>query len=123
MLEEQKFKGAVRIEWFVGDFCLSGDAAEGFSLAEGNSPSGKCDIVGNPFDDALSPAQRQSVDFANFVATLRRRTDGDIQVEVVNGGRSRPVAYPEQEEKATAGEWNTIAAQNNRVEFHVVPAS
>jgi hypothetical protein len=79
--------------------------------------------VGNPFDDSLSVAQRQSVDFANFVATLRRRTGGDIQIEVVNGGRSQPVAYPEQDERTTAGSWNTVAAQNNRVEFHVLPAS
>ena len=31
--------------------------------------------------------------------------------------------FPEQDEKTTAGSWNTVAAQNNRVEFHVLPAS
>ena len=123
MLETQQFKGRIRVESYVGDFCLGGNANEGFSAADGSLPATKCDLVGNPFDDSLSAAQRQSVDFANFVATLRRRTGGDIQVEVVNGGRSKPVAYPEQDEKTTAGSWNTVAAQNNRVEFHVLPAS
>jgi CheY-like chemotaxis protein len=123
MLEMQQFKGRIRVESYVGDFCLGGNANEGFSPADVNLPATKCDLVGNPFDDSLSVAQRQSVDFANFVATLRRRTGGDIQVEVVNGGRSQPVAYPEQEEKTTAGSWNTVAAQNNRVEFHVLPAT
>ncbi|MBK6350640.1 MAG: response regulator [Proteobacteria bacterium] len=123
MLETQQFKGRIRVESYVGDFCLGGNANEGFSPADVNLPATKCDLVGNPFDDSLSVAQRQSVDFANFVATLRRRTGGDIQIEVVNGGRSQPVAYPEQEEKSTAGSWNTVAAQNNRVEFHVLPAS
>ena len=123
MLETQQFKGRIRVESYVGDFCLGGDANEGFSPADVSLPATKCDLVGNPFDDSLSVAQRQSVDFANFVATLRRRTGGDIQVEIVNGGRSQPVAYPEQEERMTAGSWNTVAAQNNRVEFHVLPSS
>jgi CheY-like chemotaxis protein len=123
MLETQQFKGRIRVESYVGDFCLSGNGNEGFAPAEVNVPANKCDLVGNPFDDSLSAAQRQSVDFANFVATLRRRTGGGIQVEVVNGGRTQPVAYPIQEEKTTAGTWNTVAAQNNRVEFHVLPAS
>jgi hypothetical protein len=85
-------------------------------------PFQKCELVGNPFDDSLSAAQRQSVDFANFVASLRKRTGGAIVVETVNAGRRNPVEYPEQAEGSTAGAWNTIAAQNNRVEFRVVPA-
>jgi hypothetical protein len=123
MLEEQKFQGRIRVESYVGDFCLVGNPDSGFALADSGATAGKCDLVGNPFDDSLSNAQRQSVDFANFVATLRRRTDGDIQVEVVEAGRRQPVAYPEQNEKTTAGAWNIVAAQNNRVEFHVLPAS
>ena len=123
MLEAQQFKGRIRVESYVGDFCLGGNASEGFSPADASLPATKCDLVGNPFDDSLSMAQRQSVDFANFAATLRRRTGGDLQIEVVNGGRSQPVAYPEQDEKTTAGSWNMVAARNNRVEFHVLPAS
>jgi CheY-like chemotaxis protein len=123
MLEEQQFNGRIRVESYVGDFCLVGNPDAGFALADGGAPASKCDLVGNPFDDSLSNAQRQSVDFANFAATLRRRTDGDIQVEVVEAGRRQPVAYPEQNEKTTASAWNIVAAQNNRVEFHVLPAS
>jgi CheY-like chemotaxis protein len=122
-LEAQKFKGRIRIEAFVGDFCLTGNAGEGYSVADADLAAQKCDLVGNPFEDALSPAQHQSVDFANFVATLRQRTGGAIVVDVVTAGRRSQLAYPEQGEKATAGEWNTIAAQNNRVEFRVIPAA
>lgn len=123
MLETQQFKGRIRVESYVGDFCLSGNANEGFAPADVNLAASRCDLVGNPFDDSLSLAQRQSVDFANFTATLQRRTGGDIQIEVAHGGRSQPVAFTEQQEKTTAGSWNTVAAQNNRVEFHVLPAS
>jgi len=121
-LEGQQFRGRIVVESFIGDFCLSGNAADGFTVAETTLPTQKCDIVGNPYEDALSPAQRQSVDFANFAATLSQRTSGAITVETVMAGRRNPIEYPEQRDGSTAGEWNAVAAQNNRVEFHVVPA-
>ena len=110
-------------ETYVGDFCLTGTAADGFKVADPLLPAAQCDLVGNPFDDALSPAQRQSVDFANFTATLRQRTGGVIEVDVINAGRRNPTEYPEQAENMTAGAWNAVAARNNRVEFRIVPAA
>jgi len=121
-LEEQQFRGRIVVESFIGDFCLSGNATEGFTVAEAGLLSQKCDLVGNPYEDSLSPAQRQSVAFANFAKILAQRTAGAITVETVTAGRRNPVQYPEQREGSTAGEWNAVAAQNNRVEFHVVPA-
>ena len=120
-LEAQRYQGRIVVESYVGDFCLSGNSSDGFAVADAALLAQKCDLVGNPYDDALSPAQRQSVDFANFVATLGRRTGGAISVEVVNAGRRSPIAYPEQSESSTAGAWNTVAAQNNRVEFRLAP--
>jgi hypothetical protein len=121
-LEEQQFRGRIVVESFIGDFCLSGNAADGFTVADTTLPTQKCDLVGNPYEDALSPAQRQSVAFANFALLLAQRTAGAITVETVTAGRRNPVEYPEQREGSTAGEWNAVAAQNNRVEFHVVPS-
>jgi CheY-like chemotaxis protein len=121
-LESGEFRGRIVVETFTGDFCLSGSVAEGFGPAAATLPTKNCDLVGNPFDDGLSPAQRQSVAFANFSATLRQRTAGGIVVETANAGRRSPVMYPEQGEGSTAGEWNAVAAQNNRVEFRLVPA-
>ena len=89
-LEAQQFRGRIRVESFVGDFCLAGSATEGFAIAGVDLAVSKCDFVGNPFDDSLSPAQRQSLDFANFAAMLRQRTAGAIRVEVVNAGRTQP---------------------------------
>jgi CheY-like chemotaxis protein len=122
-LEAQQFQGRIRVESYVGDFCLAGTPGEGFAVAGAETPASKCDLVGNPFEDGLSAAQRQSVDFANFVATLQRRTGGALKVEVVNAGRRQPVAYPEQDEKTTAASWNAVAARNNRVEFHLQPGA
>ena len=121
-LEAQGFRGSIVVESYIGDFCLTGSAGDGFAVADAALPSQDCDLVGNPFEDAISPAQRQSVDFANFAATLRQRTSGAIVVDTVSAGRRSPVEYPEQREGSTAGEWNAVAAQNNRVEFRLVPA-
>ena len=121
-MEASHKRGRIVLEYTVGDFCLTGNPSVGFEVADPSLPLRRCDLVGNPFDDALSPAQRQSVDFANFVATLRRRSGGAISVEVANAGRRGVVEYPEQTEGTTAGAWNTVAAQNNRVDIRVVPA-
>jgi CheY-like chemotaxis protein len=122
-LEARQFQGHIRVESFTGDFCLVGAAGDGFEMAPAEMPAAKCDLVGNPFDDALSAAQRQSVDFANFAATLQRRTGGAIEVDVVHAGRRAPLAYPEQDDKTTSATWNAVAARNNRVEFSILPAT
>jgi hypothetical protein len=44
-------------------------------------------------------------------------------VEVVNAGRRRPIDYPQQDETTTAGAWNDVAEQNNRVEFNLLPGA
>jgi CheY-like chemotaxis protein len=120
-LQAQGFRGRIVVESYIGDFCLTGNAAEGFTVAEAGLLSQECDLVGNPFEDSLSTAQRQSVGFANFAATLRQRTGGAIVVETPSATRRSPVEYPEQGEDSTAGEWNAVASQNNRVEFRLVP--
>jgi hypothetical protein len=121
-MEASQRRGRIVLEYTVGDFCLTGNPSVGFEVADPSLPLRRCDLVGNPFDDGLSAAQRQSVDFANFAATLQRRTGGAITVEVTNAGRRGVVEYPEQAEGTTAGAWNTVAAQNNRVDIRVVPA-
>jgi len=120
-LQSHDFRGRILVETHTGDFCLSGSAADGYAPADAKLSSSDCTVVGNPFDDALSSAQRESLDFANFAATLRRRTDGTIRIETVDAGRRSPIPYPRQREESTAGEWNAIAAQNNRVEFRLEP--
>lgn len=107
----ENFRGKIRVTTYIGDFCLSGNATNGFLLARENISLRRCDLIGNPFEDALSGAQRQSTEFANLLASAK------IPVEVVGAGRKPPVSYPAQNESVTAGEWNRIAAQNNRVEL------
>jgi CheY-like chemotaxis protein len=120
-LRASGFRGKVKVATFVGEFCLTGNGIEGYSIATDDLPMKRCDLVGNPFEDSLPSAQRQSLAFANLLSSLRQ--DGGLTVEVAHEGRRPSVPYPTADQLAniTAGEWNRIAAQNNRVEFATVP--
>ncbi len=117
-LESQGFRGVVRITNLAGMFCLSGNVADGFAPAAASLPLSKCDLIGNPFEDSLSGQQRQSLAFANLIASVRQRASGAITIDLESGGTSRnSTPYPTRTEGLTAGEWNRVAAANNRVEF------
>jgi CheY-like chemotaxis protein len=118
------FRGTLKVATFVGEFCLVGNGIEGYSMAADDLPANRCDLRGNPFDDGLSIAQRQSLPFANLVSSLRQDKGQSLHVEVEHEGRKPAVPYPrgDQLAKMTAGDWNKIAAQNNRVEFAAQPA-
>ena len=122
-LQARKFRGTVQVESHVGDFCLTGDAGSGYSLADPESSMRKCDVIGNPFDESLSPAQRLSVEFANFVAAAKQQSGGALTIEVIDGSRRAPVQFVDQNEKTTAGDVNKAATANNRVEFRVIPSA
>jgi CheY-like chemotaxis protein len=119
-LERAAISGTVRIESFAGSFCLASAGRDGYTLAPPASPADECEQVGNPFDDAQQGAARQPIAFANLAATVRQRTGGAIELELVSGPRDRlAVAYPPAEQ-ATAGQWNAAAQANNRVEISIV---
>ena len=123
-LEAQGFHGVVKITSLSGQFCLNGNATDGYALGAASLPASKCDVVGNPFEESLSGQQRQSLAFANLIAGVRQRTGGAITVAIEDAGTTHPtMPYPARAESLTAGEWNRAAAANNRVEFAAEPGS
>ncbi len=64
----------------------------------------------------------QSVAFANYVAALESDVMDPIAIEIAAHGNSIPrTSYPLAAAASTAGEWNAIAQQNNRVEITLLP--
>jgi CheY-like chemotaxis protein len=119
-LERAAISGLVRIENFAGSFCLASAGQDGYTLAPPTAPAAQCEQVGNPFDDTQAGAARQPIAFANLAASVRQRTGGAIELELVPGQRERlAVAYPPIEQ-ATAGQWNAAAQANNRIEISIV---
>ena len=119
-LARQKVPGVVDIRTFAGRFCLVGNALDGYSLAPEELAFSKCDVVGNPSDDALSGSQRTPLALANLVGDIRSSTHGALQVQVAAGDAgSVLVPYPPVVSYLTAGDWNRAAGANNRVEIRV----
>ena len=112
--------GVVQIRIFAGRFCLKGDPVNGYALAPDKTPFAQCDVVGNPADDALPPAQRMPLALANLIAGIRDSTHGALDVETSVGDPALlRTPYPQVTDELTAGEWNRAGKANNRVEIQV----
>jgi CheY-like chemotaxis protein len=119
-LMRQKVAGVADIRTFAGRFCLVGNALDGYSQAPEETLFSKCDVVGNPSDEALSPAQRTPLALANLIGDVRNTTHGALEVQVAVGDGANVVSpYPTPAADLTAGEWNRAASANNRVEIRV----
>jgi CheY-like chemotaxis protein len=119
-LARQKVTGVVDIRTFAGRFCLVGNALDGYSLAPEEMPFSKCDVVGNPSDDAISSTQRTPLALANLIGDIRSSTHGALQVQVAAGDAGSVLApYPPVVSELIAGDWNRAASANNRVEIRV----
>jgi hypothetical protein len=120
-LARQKVTGVVDIRTFAGRFCLVGNTVEGYSPAPDEMLFSRCELVGNPSEDSLSPVQRTPLALANLVGEIRSSTHGALEVQVSGGDPSSVLTpYPPGASDLTAGEWNRAATANNRVEirFH-----
>jgi hypothetical protein len=119
-LVKENHRGVVDIKSFTGRFCLVGNSTDGYSLAPDETPYTKCDVVGNPSDEALSPAQRTPLPFANLVGAVRNSSHGSIEVQSSVGDSSSIVTpYPQVSADLTAGEWNRAGGANNRLEIRI----
>ena len=119
-LTAQKQTGVVDIRTFPGRFCLMGNGTDGYSLAPDEMLFSRCDVVGNPSDEALSPAQRTPLALANLIGGTRSSTNGALTVKVAQGEPANlAMAYPSVASDLTAGEWNRAAIANNRIEIRL----
>jgi CheY-like chemotaxis protein len=120
-LTTQGFHGVVQIRSIPGRFCTVTGPSGTPVLGADALPAAKCEQI-NPRDDNGSASQRQSVAFANMVATARQNAGGKIDVQISAGSPDEvATAYPALSDTLTAGEWNRVAASNNRVEVHWQP--
>jgi CheY-like chemotaxis protein len=119
-LVKENHSGMVDIRAFPGRFCLMGNVNDGYSVAPEETAFSKCDVVGNPADEALSTAQRIPLQFANLVGGVRNASHGSVDVQPSAGDAATIITpYPAVSPGLTAGEWNRAGGANNRVEIRV----
>jgi CheY-like chemotaxis protein len=114
------FRGVVRIESHVGNFCMTFGGPDGYGLAAPDTPADQCDQVGFGPSEAYEMGLRQTAAFANFINSAR--TEGAIRYEIISYGNSSPLLdYPPSAAGISAAAWNEIAASNNRVDISLYP--
>ena len=114
-LEELGFAGTVAIDVHVGRFCMNYRPDGMLELAPPQQPAATCEQVGWPELEAVALGSRQSVAYANAVASATARNPR-LRVESVSRGSTEPaVDYPLADYELTAGAWNAVAAANQRV--------
>jgi hypothetical protein len=98
------------------------DEAGGYRLADPEIPVGECDLIGNPLAENPGQGNGQSAAFTQFLANapMLSRTGIDLTV-LIHGSRDSERRYTFPPDVSTAGEWNRIAALNNRVELSLLP--
>jgi len=114
------FTGRIRLESHVGDFCYQPGSENTLVLAAEDLPAERCERIGLAADDARAASARESIAFASFLTS--RAPDKAIRIEIAPHGNSSPaVPYPPSPQGLTAGEWNQVARQNNRVTIRLLP--
>lgn len=114
------FTGTVQLDSHVGDFCYLPGPENTWLIAPDDLPAERCERIGLGADEARAASARESVAFANFVAS--RSADPALRIEVVPHGNVQPaVPYPVGASGVTAGEWNDVARQNQRVTVTLIP--
>jgi len=113
-------EATIAVDVHVGRHCMSLGSGGVLILPPATQLLVDCQQIGRPEAEALAYGAQQTLPFANAIAAESR--DGTIRFEIVSHGASQPrSAYPPFTQGLTAGEWNEIAAGNQRVEVRILP--
>ena len=117
------FKGKIRLESHVGEFCLlrqpnSDNSGVILAPAPPEMHLTDCTSLGQTTEQSKALSAAQSAGFKRFLSEL---PDG-IEVELVPLGASEPrYDYP-SDPSVRAGSWNQVAQHNQRVQIVLQPA-
>jgi hypothetical protein len=113
-LQAQGFRGIVQIRSFPGRFCLA--SVDGALLAAAGTPYAQCAAFASPLASAAA-GERESPAFAGMLAAAKQRAGSALSLQLSEGAAEETVSdYPVVTDALSAGEWNRVAALNNRVE-------
>jgi hypothetical protein len=123
ILELANVGAEIELRAHVGEFCrVYADSGKAV-LPAGDLPIEQCDMIGYESGEAQALASSQSLDFRLFVEQVNRAA-GDISIKLVPVGIFEAAsAYPADSGIPLAGDWNQIAAHNQRVEILLRPAA
>jgi CheY-like chemotaxis protein len=116
------FRGTIRLESHVGEFCLihlptaDGNSAN-WSVAPPELHLTDCNALGQSAQQSVSMSAAESAAFKRFLEEL----PGGIRVETVPLGSAEPKWDYPSDPNVSAGEWNRVAQHNQRVQIVLQP--
>ena len=110
-LDMSGFKGLIEISITVGNFCVVADSAGEWELAPEAALIGSCTFSEAEPDTSLETWTNDAYEQLEVLAVPLQQ--GDIELIFVAREEEPRVPYPEQAATLKAGEWNSIATQNN----------
>jgi CheY-like chemotaxis protein len=120
------FKGVIRMEGHLGEFCLSSvtlaDGSEIDILPNPGLPLSACATIGSSAAVAAKQSVQQSEAFSRYITEQHLLSPGAaIKLELLAYGVSSPeYTYPVELSGVTTGDWNAVALNNNRVRISLL---
>ncbi|MDJ0806026.1 MAG: response regulator [Gammaproteobacteria bacterium] len=115
-LDKAGFSGIINLKAHYGNFCLSKSETGGLILAEEAFNFDDCQFSMDSKDTGFAQSSYQTLGFANYLNSVAADKSVPIEVYVEADSSAEPMlAYPASYVVKTAGEWNRIAMQNQRI--------
>ncbi len=113
-LIDTEFTGTIVLKSHNAKFCVVENDGGEQSIPAASRRLKECKLV--------EQDMTESIEFTNYLTTLRESGYKAIQVRIENRADLEPIEpYPPQDGLTTAGDWNRVAEKNNRIEIALEP--
>lgn len=121
-LDTMGFRGVITLRSHLGRFCLKARGNGDAVLPRDATPASACAINDLSGGEAEERGLAQSMVFSNALASIEARFGEHVQIAIETAGIDEPLQqYPDGPEGVSAGDWNKIAAVNQRIDFSFTP--
>lgn len=115
-LDKAGFSGVINLKAHYGNFCLSKSETGGIGLARDDLRFDDCLFSGASKESGFTQSSYQTIGFANYLNSIVSDKEIPIEVFVEADSYDEPILpYPESYAVKSAGDWNRIAVQNQRI--------
>lgn len=116
------YKGTILLTAHAGQFCMSQTPAGELYVANDQLAIAECAAVGINEGAAVRQTETLSSRFRELLEVHPVLNNQRVSVRVEGMGDANPsTPYPDVDAVKTAGDWNSVARANNRVEFRLNP--
>lgn len=118
-IKQAGFDGTIFIDIHAGRYCMNYDSSGNLELASPEQPAATCEVIGSFEPGVTNERAEQTLAFSGMIEAATR--GGQIDIETVWHRTSQPlIEYPLFDYSVTAGDWNSVAASNQRISLRLM---